>query len=179
MKTLFAAIVIVAVAGSAVAGVNTDKPMGPLDLVVNPDGTGYILNAGAEPFGFDGYTIESVAVALGDLTGIFDNTVADMVVFPGTLGLTMSEALAWTEMSKTADNYSEVTMDKVATLQPGGMINLGAGMMGLTQQNGTFTYVDSTQVAPNPTSFEGDIVPEPATMSLLGLGAIALIRRRR
>ena len=175
MKTLFAAVMIVAVAGSAVAGINTDKPMGPLDLVVNPDGTGYILNAGGSPFTFDGYTIESATIALGNLTGIFDNALADTVGFPPTIGLDAAGALAWTEMSTTPTNHSEVTMQTGATLQPAGSINLGATMPGLTQATGTFTYVDSATGG----SWEGPIIPEPATMSLLGLGALALIRRRR
>lgn len=176
MKTLFAALMIVAVAGSAVAATP-----GPLDLIVAADGTGTMINNGTAAFSFDGYTVLSPGGLLGDVVGIKDNTLADFAtgLFPPTIGYPdFNLGLSWVEMIATATNYSEVTMDQVATLQPGGTINLGVAFLGLTQQNGAFTYVDSTQPV-GQTSYEGQIIPEPATMSLLGLGALALIRRRR
>jgi hypothetical protein len=177
MKTLVTALVIVAIATTAFAG-KTGKPMGPMDLMVYADGTAALINNGATPFLFDGYTLVSTAGLLPNAMGIFDNALADMVTFPAKLGMTVPEALGWTEMSATATNYSEVTMGKGATLAAGDTIMLGAGFDGYNQDDGIFTYVDST-LPDGQTSFEGRIIPEPTTMSLLGLGVLALIRRRR
>ncbi|NLF32872.1 MAG: PEP-CTERM sorting domain-containing protein [Planctomycetes bacterium] len=79
-------------------------------------------------------------------------------------------------MSDTASLISEAHLEITATLQPGDSIDLGAAFPGGTQADLTFTYVDSTTAG---ASYEGAVIPEPATMSLLGLGALALIRRRR
>ena len=174
MKKL-SVLVVFLMAGTAMAGINTDKPLGPLALYVDAAGVGLLTNDGAVEFQFDGYTILSDDGVLGAVIGIFDNALADTVGFPPTIGLDAAGALAWTEMSTTPTNHSEVTMQTGATLQPAGSINLGATMPGLTQATGTFTYVDSATGG----SWEGPIIPEPATMSLLGLGALALIRRRR
>lgn len=174
MKKFTVLLLVMMMAGTAIAGIKTTKPLGPLVLNVLPDGTGEMTNAGAAPFLFDGYTILSDAGLLGDVFGINDNSWADPS-FPATIGLSAQIATAFQEFSVTPNNYSEITMKAGATLQPGGIINLGATMLGLTQADGTFTYVDSTSGG----SWEGEIIPEPATMSLLGLGALAMIRRRR
>jgi len=179
MKTLVTALVMVAVAGSAFAGINTTKPMGPLDIMIYGDGTAAMINNSAAAFLFDGWTLESVAGVLpADVQGINDNAWTLGAPFATMLGLTMQTATAFQEMSTTATNYSEVTMNVGATLQAGDAINLGGGFGALNQANGTFTYVDST-LPVGSTSFEGRIIPEPTTMSLLGLGVLALVRRRR
>ena len=192
MKT-FAALIIVAIASSAVAGIHTTNPMGPLNLYVYADGTGIIQNDGDTAFTFDGYTVDSasglidvtstVTSPLGPVTvplGVKDNAYLDMTNFPASIGLDFMGCGDWVEMNPTAVNYSDVTptLGMVATLQPGGQINLGAAFVGLDQADGTFWYVDSTN-APDNTAWEGEIIPEPTTMSLLGLGVVALIRRRR
>lgn len=176
MKTLLTALVIVAIAGSASAATK-----GPLDVQLFADGTAAIVNNGAMAFQFDGYTLLSAGGLLpADVKGINDNTWLDLVGFPAMLGLTVQEATAFQEMSATATNFSEVTMSTAATLQAGDMINLGGGFAAYGPADGTFTYVDSS-LPVGETSFYGDIipVPEPTTMSLLGLGVLALVRRRR
>jgi hypothetical protein len=51
----------------------------------------------------------------------------------------------------------------------------------ITSDQGAYnvTYIGSTDEGINDIAFEGTAVPEPATMALLGLGAVVGIRRRR
>jgi len=65
MKKLTVLLLVFLMAGTAMAGIKTTKPLGPLILNVLPDGTGEIINAGAAPLLFDGYTILSDAGLLG------------------------------------------------------------------------------------------------------------------
>jgi len=161
MKT-FAALIIVAIASSAVAGPHTTNPAGPLNLYIyeagygQPEGTGIIQNDGDTAFTFDGYTVDSasdlidvtttVTSMFGPLNlplGIKDNAYLDSAAFPLTVGLSFLQCGDWVEMNPTPENYSDVTPTQgmVATLQPGGQINLGAAFVGLDQADGTFWHL--------------------------------------
>ena len=78
-------------------------------------------------------------------------------------------------MSRTAELLSEVHLNALATMEPGAILPLGDPLPHVPWTDITFTYVDSTSVG----SWEGYAFPEPASLSLLGLGALAMIRRRR
>ena len=177
MKKLISILLVLSVAGFAMAGVNTDKPMGPLNVYVAPDGTGVMVNDSAAAFTFDGYSIASQGglINFAAWNTIPEQAALDPAGFPPTIGMAMLDAFSWAKMAQTASLVAEAHLSAAATLPVDGTINLGAAFPGWTQADLTLTYVDSASDG----SWEGQVIPEPATMSLLGLGAVALIRRRR
>lgn len=177
MKTLFAAITIVAVAGSVFACVNTTKPCGPIHLVCDAAGVGVMTNTGGTAFQFDGYTVASAGGLIDNaawMTFVL-NTTADMTNFPPSVGQTVPQAFGWGELANDPALISEAHLTSAAILQPGGTVNLGAAFPGWSQADLTFTYIDAASGG----SWEGPVTPEPATMSLLALGGLAMLRRRR
>ena len=177
MKKLIPILLVLSVAGLALAAPNTSKPNGPLNIYIAPDGTGTMVNDGAAPFTFDGYSIASEAglIAAANWNTIPEQAALDPVNFPPRIGMAMLDAFAWAKMAETAYLISEAHLSATATLQPDDSIVLGTALFpGGTQADLTFTYVNSGTLE----SYEG-YIPEPATMSLLALGGLALIRRRR
>ena len=176
MKKLIPILLVLSVAGFAMAAPNTSKPNGPLNVYIAPDGTGTMVNDSPVPFTFDGY---SIASAGGNIVATVWDTIPeqaalDPVNFPPRIGMAMLDAFAWAKMAETVYLISEAHLSATATLQPSDSIVMGACFPGGTQADLTFTYVNSA----TQESYEG-YIPEPATMSLLALGAAALIRRRR
>ena len=80
-------------------------------------------------------------------------------------------------MTDQGNLIAEAHLEITATLQPGDTINLGPAFNGPTaHEDLTFTYVNSGTLE----SFEGMVnPPEPASLALMGLGALAPMRRRR
>ncbi len=116
MKKFTVLLLVMMMAGTAIAGIKTTKQLGPLVLNVLPDGTGEMTNSGAVAFQFDGYTILSDSGLLGAVFGINDNAWALGQPFATMIGLTMQLATAFQEMSTTPNNHSEITMKDAATL---------------------------------------------------------------
>lgn len=179
--TVVAGMMVVLTASAAMAGIKTNKPMGPIVLDIASDGTGVMTNNGAEPFSFDGYEILSEDGLLGDPFGIIEHVFADG--FNGTdtlyaaLGMTFVEGLSWSKMVVNPHRFVEATLYTPATLQPGASIDLGQAFVGFDQADGVFLYYDS-RLPTGQNTWEGAIIPEPATLSLLALGALAAVRRR-
>jgi len=179
MKKLTLTLLVLFVAGTAMADT---KPLGPMNLYIDELGVGQIVNDGTVPFTFDGY---SVASDSGALVNASWKTIGSQAMTPGftertgqppiDLGSGDLRAASWSKMSNTPLLISEAHLEITATLQPGDFINLGAAFPGGTAEDLTFTYVHSATLE----SYEGLVIPEPATMSLLALGGLALIRRRR
>ena len=175
MKSMYVVLVLVAlVAGTAMGQA---KPIGPLLICFDEDGRTYMENTGAEPFQFDGYSIASASGALdpvGWMTFV-ESTTADMTNFPPSLGQTIPQAFGWGELAATANLVSEAHLTAVATLAPGTVIDLGLLVTPAECGDLYFTYIDSATQG----SWEGVCCPEPASLGLLGLGGLALLRRRR
>ncbi|MFW6154455.1 MAG: PEP-CTERM sorting domain-containing protein [Planctomycetota bacterium] len=144
MKAHTIALMVLITAGSAVAGINTDKPLGPLNLYITTDGEGFIVNDGPEAFQFDGYSIASAGglIRNGDWTTI-PESVAAWQLDPSDIGMTMMKAFQWATMADTPDLIAEAHLSAVATLQPRGKIPLGAAFPGASATDLTFTYVNA------------------------------------
>ncbi|NLF32871.1 MAG: PEP-CTERM sorting domain-containing protein [Planctomycetes bacterium] len=181
--TLAVVAVVALGVGTTLAGPNTSKPLGPMNLWVGVDGVGTISNDSGAPFTFDGYSIASaggfivpanwITMSLNAADPAFvARTGQPAIVFPVDM-----RAAMWAKMSDTAHLIAEAHLEITATLQPGDTINLGPAFNGPTaHEDLTFTYVNSGTLE----SFEGMVnPPEPASLALMGLGALAPMRRRR
>ena len=143
------AIVVALGAGTAIGGVNTNKDIGPLSLYIDAAGVGTIVNDGAGPFTFDGYSIASAGgnivpdnwITMADHASdpaFVARTCQPPIVFPSDL-----RAAMWATLSSTANLISEAHLEITATLQAGDSIDLGPAFPGGIQADLTFTYVNS------------------------------------
>ena len=137
------------------------------NLVGLPSGTAVTMNG----IGWD-VTIETVGASyLSEATMYFDDNIS-----PDGIGLFLTPGVA--------DNYAGL-----ATYASGGIIDLSdAGIDNIARPDGLLRLefyegydgaagqVDANYLATS--TLHLDIVPEPASLSLIGLGTLALIRRR-
>ncbi|MFW6153894.1 MAG: PEP-CTERM sorting domain-containing protein [Planctomycetota bacterium] len=175
MKTGTIALFVLLVASAAVGGINTDKPLGPLDLYIEADGMGIMVNNTDAPFSFDGYSVASAA-GLIDPDAFYGlggdphlPRIPEPWLFPPP-----GEPMPLAVLSKTAWMVSEASLTSYITLPADAEIDLGRAFPGGTQADLTFTYVYSA----SGESYEGRVIPEPSTLALLGLSALVATRRR-
>ena len=150
---------------------------GVLQLVVDPaTGAAVIKNPTAAAVLFDGYTVSSAA-------GQLNNGAAGWYSFDDAFNANFrlsAGVFGWSELSATVNMMSEGNINKMGTLAAdeeimlGNPVNPGAANL---PADLTFEYLNSDT---STDMYNGEvIIPEPATLSVLGLGLLGLLRRRR
>ena len=170
-------LVLMVTGGVAVGGIHTDKPIGDMYLLIEPADMAFMVNGGDEPCRFDGYSIASDAGAL-DPNGWVP--IGQMNPWPWPWPIlqgwpSFPPFPHWFVMARTTSLLGEACLDGSMILQPGEMLPIGTPAPGGTQMDITFTYVNSATMG----SYEGRVIPEPASLAMLALGGVAVVRRRR
>ena len=169
MKTLLTVLTLVALtAGSASAVLN---------LHIAADGSGTITGQSDI---IDGYTITSASGAL--VPAAWSSISALAMADPTIPGLIGPGAYSFGPLTTGPGQISDGNLSFNVTIVPAASLAVGAagfradvGLAALLADM-TFTYINT---ADGLGQLPGTITPEPATMSLLALGGLAMLRRRR
>lgn len=157
--------------------------------VLNADGNANALqnyaivkfNTGAPPT-FSATTNDFTQMALGfdQASGVFQAVSVSVTVgdFIGIYGNTVAATGATSGLNSYGNNTADVMIDGMAThlTRSGMQFHLGATTSGAGMHD---VWQEPTSTNITRIEFTTDAVPEPATMSLLGLGALAAIARKR
>ncbi|MFP3937625.1 MAG: PEP-CTERM sorting domain-containing protein [Phycisphaerae bacterium] len=147
----------------SLCGVVSAATLGPLNLLVESTGDAWIVNPSTDAVDFEGYQISSVGENLEP---------------SGWFSLTDRGEPDWEVLSSSEDLLAEavgVTSSEFYTLDGGESRSLGAPVSAETPLDDlSFTYT-----ALGGESFQGEVIPEPTTLALLSLAALAVVRRRR
>ena len=137
----------------------------------------WLKNTTGAALGFDGYEIWSAGGLLAP-TGwqsIADSVNSQPLDVLLTLG---TGALSFGELTATQDLLAEFSLLRAATLPAGGIWYIGEPAPQASLADLAFFY---SRPGVADTKYQGgiEIVPEPATLGLLLVGGLALLRRRR
>lgn len=145
------------------AGAVSAEPLGPLNLLVDPFGDAWIVNPGGDAVDFEGYQISSAAANLdpGGWNSFADRGEPDWVVFSSTESL-LAEAVG-------------IGSTELFTLDAGQSVSLGSPtkpQTPLEDLSFLFTGTDGEL-------YQGQVIPEPATLAVLLPAGLMLLNRRR
>ena len=185
------ATLILVLVAAVLAAVGTASAELTLNINWNGDHQACIKNDTGSAVTFDAYEIYSAGSLLD--TNYVDPLVSGWRSFGDWIAEDMMGAFAalgsvtWGELAALPSVVSDGNLSGSTTLAAGGVLPIcvpaplateadfheaGSGVYGDLQ----FYYVNS---AVSTEKIDGMIVPEPVTLTLLGLGSLALIRRRR
>jgi hypothetical protein len=170
--------VLSAVTGRATAGIITDPSAGALQLQLTFDSAGNatLMNTTGSALSVKEYQIVSDG---GNLLPTGWISIADMAVAaPVTLMTTLGTgALGFGEMQATTTLLAEGSLNNSALFQPGAPWSIGTPIAEGTLASDLTLYYSRPDSSGN--MYLGQVVPEPATLSLLALGGLAVLRRKR
>ncbi len=173
MKTLLTALTIIALAGTVYAAGSEFELDEDFVLDVTDPNEAFLENTGTSVIEFAGFTIKSAGDLLDydNYYGLNARQVDGLYTWLadnfGNSGIGFGPA------NPGSNQITELQNTGYAVFQPGFRFSLGN-----CAPNGTDADLDITYLSPGGT-LEGRVVPEPATMSLLALGGILGLRRRR
>lgn len=139
-------------------------------------GDAWLKNTTAGPLDFDGYEIFSAG---GLLNPAHWQSIADSVVSrPGIVLATLGTgAMSFGEFMAVSSLLADVSFSDHATLQMGAMWDIGQPAPDASLADLSFYYSIPLN---GGTKYEGgiEIIPEPATLGLLVIGGLAVLRSR-
>jgi hypothetical protein len=149
-----------------------------LKLLIDTDtNEAWIENVSATAVTVYGYEIRSIG---GNLDPAGWESIADAeVTRPGDVTSQLgAAALSFHEGGANSGLYlGEASFIGEAVFQPGAPWSIGQPVLEASIADLAFTYLGPADV--NPQSGGIELVPEPATLSLLSLGGLAVLRRRK
>ena len=198
MKTLSLVAVVLAMAAAANAAIVTDPGLGALQIKLTyyPDGSATLGNVTGSTVNVDAYEIWSATNKLdqGDLwvppythgwKSLADWNTLDVGTLVAALG--HPNARFFTEMSATSHFLAEAALSPdpqnvpaYAAFQPGAPFSIGAPIQNTVPPVSDLTFYYTKPGVPGD-KFLGlvELIPEPVTMGLLGLGAVGILIRRK
>lgn len=149
-------------------------------LLIQEDGSSQLVNNNgtSSPLDVDGYSILSKGSHLnpGTWNSIADQAASDPIGIMGTLGV---GALSFGELTATSAIMAEASLSNFAVFAGDATFDIGTVSDVPSESDLEFFWTSPSVGAGNQYIGLVTVVPEPATMSLLALGGIALLRRRR
>ncbi len=155
-----------------------DVPNANFQLTVQADGSATLENVSGAPLSVDSYQILSAGGLLssGSWTSIADQAVSDPL---GVLTALGAGGLSFGELSATTLNLTEANLSNSALFASGAPFNIGTITSTPTQGDLTFIWTSPTITPGDLFVGQVNLIPEPATMTLLAVSGIAVFRRRR
>jgi hypothetical protein len=178
LTTLTAVIALTAL--GAQADVLPYPAEGGLVLTVDiPTGTATLTNASGAPLDVDGFEIVSSG---GNLDPVAWNSIADQAVTDplGVLAKLGAGGLSFGELTATTHVLAEGNLSNAGVFQPADPFAIGAPVLpGTACVCDLQFYYKTVQISGDKYIGLVQVVPEPATIGLLGIGGLLALRRRR